>query len=362
LMPEFGVAKYDGAFEAAAFSLKNDSDISKPFQTEFGYHILKRISRSPVPQNKNDESYMYNLKQEVLKDSRISLAKDKFLKEVLVKTGFKKNASLNEKALWKVTDTFTISNKKITVENVNDKTVLFSFNNAKITVGDWMQYAKNIRNTYTARNEQSYPEQLKNYVSLATLENYKNRLEDFNPDFKYQLQEFKDGNMLFEVMQRQVWSRASSDTVGLKQYYDDHKTNYKWDASADAILFSCANETVAKNAIDEINKGKQWQDVIKDNSQIQADSARYELSQIPVMTTTNFTPGTVTTPVENKGDGTAIFSLILKTYPENQLRTFIDARGLVISDYQNFLEKKWIEELKKKYPINVNEKVLQSVL
>lgn len=362
LMPEFGVAKYDGAFEAVAFSLKNDSDISKPFQTEFGYHILKRISRSPVPENKNDESYMYNLKQEVLKDSRISLAKDKFLKEVLVKTGFKKNASLNEKALWKVTDTFTISNKKITVENVNDKTVLFSFNNAKITVGDWMQYAKNIRNTYTARNEQSYPEQLKNYVSLATLENYKNRLEDFNPDFKYQIQEFKDGNMLFEVMQRQVWSKASSDTVGLKQYYDDHKTNYKWDASADAILFSCANETVAKNAIDEINKGKQWQDVIKDNSQIQADSGRYELSQIPVMTTTNFTPGTVTTPVENKGDGTAIFSLILKTYPENQPRTFIDARGLVISDYQNFLEKKWIEELKKKYPINVNEKVLQSVL
>ena len=56
IMPEFGVAKYDGSFERVAFSLKNDSDISEPFQTEFGYHIIKRISRSPIPENKNDET------------------------------------------------------------------------------------------------------------------------------------------------------------------------------------------------------------------------------------------------------------------------------------------------------------------
>jgi len=362
LMPEFGVSKYDGAFEEAAFSLKNDSGISKPFQTEFGYHILKRISRSRIPENKNDEAYMYSLKQEVFKDSRISLAKDKFLKDILVKTGFKKNTSINEKDLRKVTDTFAISNKKIEAGNVNGKTVLFSFNNAKITVADWMQYARSIRNTYAAHNEQTYPEQLKNYILLATLENYKNRLEDFNPDFKYQMQEFKDGNMLFEVMQRNVWSKASSDSVGLKQYYDENKTNYKWNASADAVLFSCANEAIAKNAIDEINKGKLWQNVIKDNSQVQEDSGRYELSQIPVATTTNFTAGTVTSPVVNKGDGTTIFSLILKIYPENEPRTFTDARGLVTSDYQNFLEKKWVGDLKKKYPIKINEKTLQSLL
>jgi peptidyl-prolyl cis-trans isomerase SurA len=269
---------------------------------------------------------------------------------------------VNEKDLWKITDTFAISNRKISSGKVNENTILFSFDNAKIKAGDWMQYVRNVKSTYAAHAEQAYPDLLKTYVSIVALENYKDRLQNFNKDFRNQLQEFKDGNMLFEVMERKVWSKASNDSAGLRHYYDDHKTNYKWDASADAILFSCANETVAKNAIDEINKGKQWQDVIKDNSQIQADSGRYELTQIPVMTTTNFTPGTVTTPVENKGDGTAIFSLILKTYPENQPRTFIDARGLVISDYQNFLEKKWIEELKKKYPIHVNEKVLQSVL
>lgn len=361
IMPEFGIATYDGGFEKVAFSLKNDSDISEPFQTEFGYHIIKRLSRSSIPENKNDEAYMANLKQQVLGDNRIALAKEIFLKEVLVKTGYKKNNAINEKDLWKITDTFAISNKKITSDNVNENTVLFSFNNEKVKVGDWMQYVRNVKSTYAAHAPQTHEELYKNYVSVAALENYKDRLENFNPEFKYQVQEFKDGNMLFEVMERKVWSKASADSIGLEKYYNEHKTNYKWNASADAVLFSCANAVSVKTAIDEINNGKNWKDLVKDNSQIQADSGRYELSQIPVKDRTNFAPGLITEPVVNSGDGTSIFSLIIKTYPEDQQRSFTDARGLVINDYQNFLEKKWIEELKKKYPVKVNEKVFQSI-
>jgi peptidyl-prolyl cis-trans isomerase SurA len=363
IMPEFGVAKYDGGFERVAFSLKSDGDISEPFQTEFGYHIIKRISRLPVPANKNDEVYMYNLKQDVLKDSRIEIAKEKFVKHILTKIGYKKNNSVNEKDLWKITDTFAIANKKIAAGNVNEKTILFSFNNVNVKAGDWMQYAKNVKNTYAAHAEQTYPDLLKNYVSIAALENYRNRLQNFNNDFKYQLQEFKDGNMLFEVMERKVWSKASGDSIGLKKYYDEHKTNYIWNASADAVLFSCANATVAKDAVGKISNGKIWKELASENSsQIQADSGRYELSQIPVVEKTNFKPGLVTVPVINNGDGTAVFSIVIKMYPENQQRSFEDARGLVINDYQNFLEKKWIEELKKKYPVKVNQKVFQSLL
>jgi len=203
ILPEFGVANYDGAFENAAFSLKKDGDISEPFQTVFGYHIIKRISRSPVPANKNDESYMYNLKQDVLKDSRIETAKEKFVKEILSKIGYKKNSIINEKSLWKVTDSFAMANKKTSVGNINEKTVLFSFNNSKVTVGDWLQYVKR-SNEDKPTPSPAYPDLLKKYVSLAALENYRKRLEDFNPDFKYQREEFKEGNMLFEVMERKV--------------------------------------------------------------------------------------------------------------------------------------------------------------
>ena len=363
IMPEFGVAKYDGGFERIAFSLKNDSDISEPFQTEFGYHIIKRISRSPIPENKDDQAYMDNLRQEVMNDKRIEIAKEKFVRGVVAKTGYKKNTAVNEKDLWKITDTFAISNKKISSGKVNENTVLFSFDNAKVKAGDWMQYARNVKTTYAAHAEQAYPDLLKNYISIVALENYRNRLQNFNSDFKYQLQEFKDGNMLFEVMERKVWSKASNDSAGLRHYYDEHKAKYKWEASADAILFSCANATIAKNAIAELNKGKAWKEIVDENlSQIQADSSRYELSQIPVVERTNFKPGLVTAPVINSGDGTAVFVKIIQLYPQNQQRNFDEARGLVINDYQNLLEKKWIEELKKKYPVTVNQKVFQSLL
>ena len=100
----------------------------------------------------------------------------------------------------------------------------------------------------------------------------------------------------------------------------------------------------------------------ENSSQIQADSSRYELSQIPVAEKTNFAPGLVTAPVINSGDGTAVFAKIIQLYPQNEQRNFEAARGLVINDYQNLLEKKWIEELKKKYPVTVNQKVFQSLL
>jgi peptidyl-prolyl cis-trans isomerase SurA len=363
VIPEFGVAKYSQDFEKMAFSLKHDSDISEPFPTDFGYHIIKRISRSRIPENENDQVYMDDLRQNVLKDSRIQSAKDKFVKEVLVKIGYKPVNSYNEKDLWEITDTFVISNKKIKSGIVNENTVLFSFNSAKIKAGQFMQYARSAKTTYGAHAEVPYPVMLKNYIGIAALDNYKSRLEYFNPDFKYQLQEFKDGNMLFEVMERKVWSKASADSIGLERYYTEHKTSYKWNESADAILYSCSNATVAKTAIDELKKGKTWKEIVIGNpTAIQADSARYELSQIPVIDRTNFTNGLITAPVVNSGDGTTIFSSIIKTYPENQQRTFTDARGLVINDYQNFLEKKWISELEKRYPIKINEAILKSIL
>ena len=70
----------------------------------------------------------------------------------------------------------------------------------------------------------------------------------------------------------------------------------------------------------------------------------------------------ITEPLVNENDGTATFVKILKLYPDNQQRNFEEARGQVINDYQIFLEEKWIEQLKKKYPVKINEKIFQSLL
>ena len=119
--------------------------------------------------------------------------------------------------------------------------------------------------------------------------------------------------MLFEIMQRKVWGKASSDTSGLKDFYKLHKQKYLWSDSAEAMIFSCSNAEVAKNSIEQLKKGKNWREIVNENpSSIQADSGRFEFGQIPVVERTAFSAGLITLPVINKTDGTAVFSKILK--------------------------------------------------
>ena len=362
VMPEFGTAKYDSVFENHAFSLQKDEEISKPFETKFGFHIIKRISAEPVPSTKNNEQFMYHLKQQVLDDSRIESAKEKFLKQIfpVIKLTRKK---INEEDLWRVTDNALLHNKEIKAGNVDGNTTLVSFNNNEnIKVRDWIIYVKNSNQKVDGEHD-TYKKIFPEFVNQSAVSNYASRLENYNPTFKAQLNEFKEGNMLFEIMQRKVWGRASSDITGLKEFYQLHKQKYLWNASAEAVIFSCSNLDVAQNSIAQLKKGKNWKQLMNENSStIQADSGRFELGQIPVVDRTAFSSGLITLPVVNKTDGTAVFAKILNVYPANQPRSFEDARGLVMNDYQNYLEQKWIEQLKKKYPVTINQKVFQSLL
>ena len=85
------------------------------------------------------------------------------------------------------------------------------------------------------------------------------------------------------------------------------------------------------------------------------------MSQIQVPQGTRLTEGLITTPVVNSGDNTSGFIKVLRLFPGNQQRSFEEARGLVINEYQAFLEEKWISELKKKYPVKINEEVVRTL-
>lgn len=364
LMPEFGTGKFDPSFEDKVFALQRDGSLTAPIRTDYGYHIVKRLSRTPIPSNKNDASFMYALKQQVEQDDRIATAKAKFLKQVLLKTSYKSNPAIKVNDLSRLTDSFSISNKKMRIGTLDENTILHSFiNNNTVKVADWLQFAKDYKGNPGLYKGESNSDLMNKYVSLTANELYRKNLQNYDVDFKNQLQEFKDGNMLFEIMERNVWTKASADTLGLRNFYEAHKDKYKWKESADAVLFSAGNENVANESAKRIASVQNWHIAMDSNVvQLQTDSGRYELSQIPIAPGINAVAGMVTQPVINTADGTATFVKIVKLYPANQQRTFEEARGLVINDYQGFVEDKWISELKKKYPVKVNETVFKSIL
>ncbi len=363
-MQEFGTGKFNSIFESNVIVLKIDNDFGKPFETSFGYHIVKRLAHMPVPADKTDGSYQFEIKQKVTQDSRINSEREKFAKDVMQKTGFKKLAAINDKMLFAGAD--SILTNPI-VERINtlpiSKKVIASFKDGtQIKGADWLNYM--IENK--PNGEQ--PKQPNNimwdrFSKQAVINYYKKNLEKYNADFKYQMQEFKEGNMLFEIMERKVWSKAGSDSISLKKYYDTHKETYKWTASADVLIFNCATEKLATEAIASSKAGKTWGAIAEaSNSQIQADSGRYEVAQIPGATSGAKITANTYSDITKNVDGSASFVKYVKLYDANMQRSFTEARGLVINDYQNVLEQQWVGELRKKYPVKVNEGVFKEML
>lgn len=357
-MHEISVGKYSPVFEKHAFALKNDGDVAAPFKTSFGYHIIKRLSATPVPQS-IDEDFKYQLKQQLLQDDRIESAKNKLLEAAIKKTGFtQKKADTAD--VFKISDTSLIKTRNIQSHGISAKSVLYTFNDGtKVTVQDWDNYIRISGRIIGGKLHESYALLWPDFKKESILKNYKSRLRSFDPEFASQISEFSDGNMLFEMMQRKVWMKAASDSAGLEEYYNAHQSQYIWKQSADAIIFSCNNEATARHCIDALQKHS-WREVMKQYAQeAQADSGRFEFPQLPIKEE-NITEG-IHDPVINRFDGTASFVKVVHIYPEHTQRSFNDARGLVIEDYQNLLEQRWIAQLKKKYPVKINQSLFLSI-
>jgi peptidyl-prolyl cis-trans isomerase SurA len=228
---------------------------------------------------------------------------------------------------------------------------------------DWLNFVRDYKLNPDVYKGESNKALLDKFIETICFDYYRKHLEEYSKAFKYQMDEFKEGNMLFEIMERQVWNKAAADSAGLAKFYREHVANYKWASSATILVFNCTNAKVASDAASALRGGKNWKQIADESDgKIQADSGRYELTQIQVAAGTNIAEGLITDPFSNSGDSTASFVKVLKMFPANQQRSFDEAKGLVINDYQGFLEDKWVAELKKKYPVKVNEAVFQSLL
>jgi peptidyl-prolyl cis-trans isomerase SurA len=177
------------------------------------------------------------------------------------------------------------------------------------------------------------------------------------------MKELKDGNLFFDIMMKEIWSNAQSDTLGQRRFYDLNKNKYKWNYSADAVIFYCGDDATAKTFRDMLVKDpSKWNQVLEGFSEkITSDSARFEISKIPGAQKATAKAGTITNIVKNKDDNSASFALLFKIHPMPGQKSFADARGDVVSDFQDDMDKKWIAELKKKNPVKVNEDVLKTI-
>ena len=362
-MPDIGVGQYDAVFEKVLWSLAKDGAFSKPFQTSHGWHIVKRIAVKPTVTDPGNKDFKQELQQKIMADSRWRASKDFVYKQVTEKAGVKK-FMYDDAALWAMSDSLLDRRPMREIgRTISSATPLFSISKVVYDAAAWINYAGTYRFRQDGTGAKPHEQVREEWMQYAMFNYYKKHLEDFNEEFRSQMAEFKDGNLFFEVMQQEVWNKAQTDTVALLALYNKNKKEYTWKQSADVVIFFCSDQAIAKTVYDKVKANPaEWRKVVDMYSEkVLADSARYEWSQIPNLNKMLPRAGMITTPLLNATDNTASFAYIVNAYPQTSQRSFNEAKGLVINDYQAMLEKDWDEALRKKYPVVIDQKVLSDI-
>jgi peptidyl-prolyl cis-trans isomerase SurA len=352
----FGVGAMPGVpeFEQMAFNLKKPGDISDPFQTQFGWHIIKLESKIPLPPFSEIAA---SLKNRVSRDERVQISKQALDLKMRKDFGFLENVVVRNK-VFALADTTLSKGKWKVAANVIGNETLFSMQGKPYSAKEFLVYAEQVQTPNTLAPTQYISQLYSQYVSEVQGKLLEEKIKQQNPDYSWLLNEYYEGILLFEIMEKEVWNKATADSIGQQNYYKAHKNDYQAKERVAAKLYSSASLASIQQLKSLIEKGDsaKVQDYVL-TQKIRKETGAFEKSDRPVLNKINWAPGIYL----SENNGFHYLVLVSAILPPG-VKTFEEARAAIISDYQTDLEMRWIEQLKKKHPVKINKKGKQYIL
>lgn len=364
----FGIGRYEIAFEDVAFSLANDGDISAAVESSIGWHIIKRISRKGIQPYDVMKS---RLKASIQQDSRFDLAKKAMIGRIKRENNFKDTPSVLAAMIKQLDSTFlTFSWKK--PDNVSNQE-LFTLGNTPYTTSNFadylvtnanrrLSYAVSARNDLGAITKMMYDD----YINENVLAFEETQLENKYSDFKNLMREYEEGILLFEAIKMNVWDKASLDSLGLEKFHQTRRDKYMWNERAQIITYMISDSI--KSDVEKIHAFAIKNDVKsvlkkfnKKKNYITFSEETVEKDKNKALQSLNWKANSTTKPELETTDKTWRFYKIDKIMPATP-KTLKEARGFVVADYQEFLEKQWMDDLVAKYKVEINQSVLKSII
>lgn len=344
-----GSLPYD--YEKNVFAL-TDGRYSQPFQTSYGWHIVKRYAVLPHPSEVEIEK---ELKAAISRDERAQEPKKSLSRKLQQEYHFSVNRPALEAFIEKASSQSQAADAL--TGDISSQTVLAACNGFRLRTGDFM--------AWLSAHPQGWNDLWGAWADLVDqrmLAYEDSRLEEKYPQFGHLMQEYHDGILLFEISNRDVWEKGSKDEAGQAAYFKAHRKDYTWEAPhfkgaviccADAPLAAQVKKSIKKLPVDSIG--------VVLNRLYNQDEVRVKIVQGLFAQGDN---ATIDKVVFNTGDWTpeAKYPVILKSGQTLKApQEAADVKGQVMTDYQNELEKQWIENLRKKYPVVLNQEALNKL-
>lgn len=352
------------AFEDIAFGLISKEQISQPFESEYGWHIVKLVEKHPL---QSFAELQKPLAEKIKKSPRARRITAAFTDKL--KMQYK--AVINDMELNSIVSNVSDSVLEGTWVNTknfkNYKSQLITMNGASWTAGDFYEYIETQQkkdfNPYKTK-QAKIKAAFDGYLESNLIDFYDKNLERDNKDFSFVYNEYKEGILLFNLLDKSIWNRAKEDSLGQQNYFNSHKGKYVWKRRLDLVLTQNTTEDAA-NEVKGMLKNKTPLQDIKDalntdgRTKVMISSGTVEENYNRLPDNFNLQLGVS----EVYGDPTTNFYKVIevKDIIEPKPKTLDEARGSVINDYQQQLEKDWLGNLRDGHSIKVDKKVLAEV-
>ena len=360
-LPYFGTGNMIESFEEAAFALENPGDISPPVKTRFGWHIIKLVDKQglePLSELRTslERRIDRSVRSEVMQSEMVDLLKEENRYQANAETI---NAAI--KQLYHPDDASALA----------DDAALFTMQDTTLTIRDYYAFAQ--EQSEGELDSTAAHQAYRDFEAQSILAYEKGHLLEKYPEYRRILQEYRDGILLFDIMERKVWSKAMEDSVGLREYFADHREDYRWNERIRVTMVDAESEKVLNQVkqdlegeelpLEEAERTALEKKYTQDSPlalQIRQDTYERGASRTAaeaVIDSIAWQPGEYTV----ESNGRFYYVEVHEVLPP-ELKELDEIKGIVIADYQNYLDRQWVLSLRQQYPVEINEDVLQRVI
>jgi peptidyl-prolyl cis-trans isomerase SurA len=360
-MDWFGINTYAATFEDAAFALKKDGEISKPFKTETSWYIIKRLMATRELTFEEAEPV---IKAKLQKSRQYAVAMESFHQQLKQSYRFKEYEDQADDFKLAIED--YVNRYPFKFQEVDHPKPILSVNGKDFNTNEMGAVLNRVASKVVGKVGADRVAGLyEEAVKQVLIDKLREDLPTQSREYGALLEEYKNGVLIFDLTRSKVWNRAVSDSIGLAEFFAQNRDKYKWNKRALGLKF-ISDDASAIQKIKGLSKAnskasiEDWKKILQEQGLegVKVESLVFEQGVAELSPAFKWEKGAQ----EAKEEEGRHVILLVQEIRNPEAKELNECRGFVIASYQEALDKAWVKSLREKYPVEINQQVFESLI